>query len=328
MRKLTMPNTATVFTLQPTTRVMVAGGRGLVGSAIVRKLQERGVETILHPTSAELDLRNREAVFNYLTTHRPDVVIDAAAKVGGIHANSTYPAEFLSDNLLIQLNLMDASASSEVDRFVFLGSSCIYPKFAPQPIPESSLLTGDLEPTNSAYAVAKIAGIEQVKAHRHQYQRSWISAMPTNIYGPGDNFHPEDSHVVPALLRRIHEAKRDSLHQVTIWGSGTPLREFLYSEDLADAVIYLLENYDSDNHINVGSGQEVSIADLAHTIADVVGYEGELVFDTSKPDGTPRKLLDNSALESLGWSAGTPLREGIATTYEWFLDNEDRFRGK
>ncbi len=307
---------------------MVAGARGLVGSAVVRKLRERGVDTILQPTSTELDLTQRDAVFSYVTTHTPDVVVDAAAKVGGIHANATYPAQFLSDNIQIQVNLMDAAAEADVDKFVFLGSSCIYPKFAPQPIPESSLMTGDLEPTNSAYAVAKIAGIEQVKAHRTQYNRSWISAMPTNIYGPGDNFHPENSHVVPALIRRIHEAKRDQLPAVTIWGSGTPLREFLYSEDLADAIIFLIEHYDQADHINVGSGQEVSIADLAGTIVDVVGYEGELLFDTSKPDGTPRKLLDNSRIEQLGWTPKTPLRDGLATTYQWFLDNEDTFRGK
>lgn len=317
-----------VFPLGPDTKVLVAGGRGLVGSAIVRELTARGISHIDTPSSKELDLRDRKAVFDYLAEHTPDVVIDAAAKVGGIHANDTYPAEFLSDNLLIQVNLMDAAAQAGVDKFVFLGSSCIYPKFAPQPIPESSLLSGELEPTNSAYAVAKIAGIQQVQAHRKQYGRPWISAMPTNIYGPGDNFHPEDSHVVPALIRRFHEAKRDNAPQVVIWGSGTPLREFLYSEDLARAVIHLLEHYDSDDIINVGSGQEVSIRELAETISDVVGYEGELVFDSTKPDGTPRKLLDNSRIEALGWAPEVSLREGLSRAYEWFVEHEDSFRGK
>lgn len=317
-----------VFPLGPDTKVLVAGGRGLVGSAIVRELTARGISHIDTPSSNELDLRDRKAVFDYLAEHTPYVVIDAAARVGGIHANDTYPAEFLSDNLLIQVNLMDAAAQAGVDKFVFLGSSCIYPKFAPQPIPESSLLSGELEPTNSAYAVAKIAGIQQVQAHRKQYGRPWISAMPTNIYGPGDNFHPEDSHVVPALIRRFHEAKRDNAPQVVIWGSGTPLREFLYSEDLARAVIHLLEHYDSDDIINVGSGQEVSIRELAETISDVVGYEGELVFDSTKPDGTPRKLLDNSRIEALGWAPEVSLREGLSRAYEWFVEHEDSFRGK
>jgi GDP-L-fucose synthase len=316
-----------VFALGPDTKVLVAGGRGLVGSAIVRELIARGVSHIDAPSSRELDLRDRTAVFDYLAEHTPDVVIDAAAKVGGIHANDTYPAEFLSDNLLIQVNLMDAAAHAAVEKFVFLGSSCIYPKFAPQPIPESSLLSGELEPTNSAYAVAKIAGIQQIQAHRRQYGRAWISSMPTNIYGPGDNFHPEDSHVVPALIRRIHEAKRDDTPQVVIWGSGTPLREFLYSEDLARAVIHLLEYYDADEIINVGSGQEVSIRELAETISQVVGYDGELVFDSSKPDGTPRKLLDNSRIAALGWSPRISLRAGLAKAYEWFLNHEYSYRG-
>ena len=323
-----MPPATPVFPLGPETTVMVAGARGLVGRAIVSELRTRGVTSILTPTSAELDLRHRDQVFSYLAEHTPDAVVDAAARVGGILANNTYPAEFLSDNLLIQVNLMDAAAAANVDRFVFLGSSCIYPKFAPQPIPESSLLTGDLEPTNSAYAVAKIAGIEHVRSHRRQYGRSWVSAMPTNIYGPGDNFHPENSHVVPALIRRIHEAKTTNAPTVTIWGSGTPLREFLYSEDLGNAVVFLLEHYDSDDIINVGSGQEVSIADLAKTTADVVGFDGELVFDTTKPDGTPRKLLDNSRIHALGWQAQTTLHDGLRATYDWFLAHEDALRSR
>lgn len=317
-----------VFTIDSQTRVMVAGARGLVGSAIVKKLRERGVQHILQPTSRELDLTHRESAFAYLLTHKPDLLIDAAARVGGIRANATYPAHFLSENLQIQVNLMDAAAQANVEKFVFLGSSCIYPKFAPQPIPEASLMTGELEPTNSAYAVAKIAGIEQVKAHRAQFGRAWISAMPTNIYGPGDNFHQDDSHVVPALIRRIHEAKQSGQPSVSIWGSGTPLREFLYSEDLAEAILFLVEHYNLESHINVGSGQEVSIANLAQTIADVVGFHGTLVFDRSMPDGTPRKLLDNSRIENLGWAPRTSLREGLLATYEWFRVNENNFRGK
>jgi GDP-L-fucose synthase len=317
-----------VFPLTPNTRVMVAGAGGLVGRATVAELSRRGVVSLLTPSSRDLDLRDRDAVFSYLSENTPEVVIDAAARVGGIHANNTYPAEFLSENLQIQVNLMDAAAASDVKRFVFLGSSCIYPAFAPQPIHESSLLTGELEPTNSAYAVAKIAGIEQVKSHRRQYGRAWISAMPTNIYGPGDNFHPENSHVVPALIRRIHEARNNREPEVVIWGSGKPLREFLYSEDLGQAVVFLLEHYDSDEIINVGSGREVSIRQLAETIAKVVGYQGELKFDPSKPDGTPRKLLDNSKLESMGWRAPTGLKDGLTAAYRWFVANEDNLRSR
>ena len=309
-------------------KIFIAGHRGMVGSALVREAERRGGYEILTARREELDLLDQAACHKWLADQKPDQVIIAAAKVGGIHANDTYPAEFLSDNLLIQVNLMDAAAAAGVGKFVFLGSSCIYPKFAPQPIPESSLLSGELEPTNSAYAVAKIAGIQQVQAHRKQYGRPWISAMPTNIYGPGDNFHPEDSHVVPALIRRFHEAKIKQTPQVVIWGSGTPLREFLYSEDLARAVVFLLEHYDSDDIINVGSGEEVSIRELAETISHVVGYEGELVFDSSKPDGTQRKLLDNSRIEALGWTPEISLRDGLASAYAWFVEHEDSCRGK
>lgn len=256
------------------------------------------------------------------------MVIDAAARVGGIQANNTYPADFLSENLQIQVNLMDAANAADVDRLLFLGSSCIYPKFAEQPIKESSLLTGELEPTNDAYAIAKIAGIMQVQASRRQFSRRWISAMPTNLYGPGDNFHSSNSHVLPALMKRIHEAKVANEPSVTIWGSGRPLREFLFVDDLADAVLFLLENYDDPQTINVGVGEDLSIRALAQIVAKIVGYEGELVQDESKPDGTPRKLLDVSRLNDLGWKASTTLEDGIRTTYEWYLEHLSSLRSK
>jgi GDP-L-fucose synthase len=257
---------------------------------------------------------------------KPDVVIDAAAKVGGIHANNTYPADFLSQNLQIQTNLMDAANAANVERLLFLGSSCIYPKFAEQPIKEESLLTGALEATNDAYAIAKIAGIMQVQASRRQFGRRWISAMPTNLYGPGDNFHPENSHVLAALLRRFHEATIKGADEVVVWGSGTPLREFLFVDDLADAVIFLLENYDDPATINIGSGQELTIRQLAELVADVVGFTGSIVQDPTKPDGTPRKVLDTSRLDALGWSAATDIRSGLEKTYAWYLDNQSALR--
>jgi GDP-L-fucose synthase len=308
-------------------RIYVAGHRGLVGSGIWRHLQERGFTMLVGASSSELDLRDREATFLFFERERPDVVIDAAAKVGGILANSNYPADFLSDNLRIQVNLMDAAEATGVERLLFLGSSCIYPKFAEQPIKESSLLTGALEPTNDAYAIAKIAGILQVQANRRQHGRHWISAMPTNLYGPNDNFDPQSSHVLPALIRRFHEAKETGAREVVLWGTGTPLREFLHVDDLAAASLFLLENYDSADTINVGVGKDVTIRELAEIVADVVGYEGELVQDTSKPDGTFRKLLDVSRINDLGWTATVPLREGITTTYKWFLDNRASIRG-
>lgn len=312
--------------LDRSARIFVAGHHGLVGSAVWRHFTEKGFSHLIGRTSAELDLRERSAVFDFFQEERPEIVIDAAARVGGIHANDTFSADFLSENLQIQVNVMDAANEVGVDRLLFLGSSCIYPKFAEQPIKESSLLTGILEPTNDAYAIAKIAGIMQVKAYRKQYNRHWISAMPTNLYGPGDNFHSENSHVLPALIRRIHEAKAQDAPEVVIWGSGTPRREFLYVDDLARASLFLLENYDDTQTINVGVGQDLTIHDLAVLIAAVVGYAGALRQDVSKPDGTPRKLLDVSRLNEIGWRATTGLREGIASTYEWYLNHFDSLR--
>lgn len=314
--------------LDRSARVFVAGHRGLVGGAVWRHLESQGFTHLIGASSSELDLRDRPAVFAFFEKHRPEVVIDAAARVGGIHANNTYPAEFLSDNLQMQVNIMDAANAVDVEHLLFLGSSCIYPKFAEQPIREDSLLTGALEPTNDAYAIAKIAGIMQVQASRRQYGRHWISAMPTNLYGHGDNFHPENSHVMPALIRRIHEAKEQNLPEVVIWGSGTPRREFLHVDDLAAAVLFLLENYDSPETINVGVGTDVSIRELAELVAATVGYTGKLTQDTSKPDGTPRKLLDVSRLNNLGWAAKISLADGLAQTYEWYVDHLSDVRAK
>ena len=314
--------------LDRTSTIYIAGHRGLVGSAIWRHLQAQGFTGLVGRSSAEMDLRDRPAVFEFLRTTRPAVVIDAAARVGGIHANSTFPAEFLSENLQIQTNIMDAANAADVDRLLFLGSSCIYPKFAEQPIRESSLLTGALEPTNDAYAIAKIAGIMQVQSYRRQYGRRWISAMPTNLYGPGDNFHPENSHVLPALLRRFHEAAENDSREVVLWGSGTPRREFLYVEDLAEACLYLLENYDSSDTINVGVGHDVAIRDLAGLIAEVTGFTGRISLDPTKPDGTPQKLLDVSRLSELGWTARTTLPDGIASTFAWYVDHLATLRSR
>jgi len=308
-------------------KVYVAGHRGLVGSAIWRHLQEQGFTSLVGASSSEVDLRDRETTMGFFRRERPDVVIDAAARVGGILANSRYPADFLSDNLRIQVNVMDAAKETGVERLLFLGSSCIYPKFAEQPIKESSLLTGVLEPTNDAYAIAKIAGILQVQANRRQHGRRWISAMPTNLYGSHDNFDPQTSHVLPALIRRFHEATESGVSEVVLWGTGTPRREFLHVDDLAAASLFLLENYDSAETINVGVGEDLTIRELAGIVADVVGYGGTLVQDTSKPDGTPRKLLDVSRINDLGWRAQIPLREGIASTYQWFLENRAQLRG-
>ncbi len=307
--------------LPRTARVYIAGHRGLVGSSLWRYFAESGFSTLIGRTSSELDLRQRDATFAFMAEARPDVVIDAAARVGGIMANNTYPAEFLSDNLRIQVNLMDAAAVHRVPRLLFLGSSCIYPKQAPQPIREDYLLTGALEPTNDAYAIAKIAGIAQVQAARRQFGLPWISAMPTNLYGPGDNFDLASSHVLPALIRRFHEAKRSGETTVTLWGSGAPRREFLHVDDLARACLHLLDTYDEPETINIGVGMDVTIRELAQTVADIVGYSGSVSWDTAKPDGTPRKLLDVSRIHSTGWKAKIDLSSGIGATYNWYVRN-------
>jgi GDP-L-fucose synthase len=307
-------------------RIYVAGHRGLVGSAIWRALESVGVGDLVGAASDEVDLRDRAAAFDYVATTRPDVIVLAAARVGGIQANNTYPADFLSENLRIQVNVMDAAQAIAVRRLLFLGSSCIYPKFAEQPIKESSLLTGALEPTNDAYAIAKIAGILQVQAHRRQHGMSWISAMPTNLYGPGDNFDRLAAHVLPALMRRFHEAKVEGAPKVVLWGTGRPRREFLHTDDLGSAVVRLLEAYDEPEHINVGTGSDLTIGELADLVAEVVGFEGEIVQDPSKPDGTPRKLLDVSKIRALGWTPRVSLREGVKRTYGWFVQNQAEAR--
>jgi GDP-L-fucose synthase len=301
-------------------RLYIAGINGMVGSAIAEEAKKQGHE-VLGKSSKELDLTNREAVFAEMKSIKPDALVIAAAKVGGIGANSTFPVDFLSVNLQIQTNLLDAAHAADIDRVLFLGSSCIYPKFAPQPIPESALLTGELEPTNEPYAIAKIAGLKLVEAYRKQYGHKWISAMPTNLYGPRDNFDLESAHVLPALIHRFHNAKVNNLAEVAIWGDGTPLREFLHVEDLASACLMLLKEYDGSVAINVGSGQETSILDLAQSIAKVVGFEGTIKFDQSQPNGTPRKLLDTHFLNNLGWNAQIGLKDGLASTYDWFLNN-------
>jgi GDP-L-fucose synthase len=292
----------------------------MVGAAILRKLKEGGFTKIVTRTSAELDLRNRELVFEFFESEKPEVVFLAAAKVGGILANDTYPADFLSDNLQIQLNVMDAANAHNCDRLVFLGSSCIYPKFAPQPIHEEALMTGHLEATNDSYAIAKIAGIKQVQAIRRQHGRKWISIMPSNLYGPGDNYDPESSHVLPALIRRYEEAKRSGTKEVTNWGSGDPKRELLFVDDLADACIFLLENYDSDQHINIGTGVDHSIREIAESVAKAVGFTGQTLWDKTKPDGTPRKLLNIAKAKILGWSPKTDLESGIGFALKDFRE--------
>jgi GDP-L-fucose synthase len=302
-------------------KIYVAGHRGLVGSALIRLLRARGFENVLGRSRTELDLRNEEAVSRFFQQESPQVVLLAAARVGGIGANRATPVEFLIENLQIQNNVVRAAHESGVRKLIFLGSSCIYPKFAPQPISESALLSGPLEPTNEAYAIAKIAGIKLCQAFAREYGANFISAMPTNLYGPGDDFDLQTSHVLAALLRKAHEAKVNGAASMMIWGTGEPRREFLHVDDLADAILFLLEHYDSSEIINVGCGEDMTVRALAHLICEVVGFQGELEWDRTKPDGTPRKLLDISRITELGWKPKIPLREGIARTYEWFLEN-------
>ena len=304
-------------------KIYVAGHKGLVGSAIVRAIEAQGKHVWVGRTRSELDLLDRKAVFAFLATEKPDAVVIAAAKVGGIHANNSFPVEFLSENLRIETNLMDGAHAAGIKKLLFLGSSCVYPKMAQQPIKEEYLLTGELEKTNEAYALAKISGLKLVQAYRKQYGHKWISAMPSNMYGPGDNFDLENSHVLPALIRKLHDAKMSGADSVTLWGTGTPRREFLHSDDLGRACVFLLDNYDVDIAINVGVGEDISIQELAGLIQQVVGFQGSIDWDSSKPDGTPRKLLDVSRIKALGWEPIIKLKDGIESTYRWYLSTQD-----
>ncbi|HEY0227605.1 MAG TPA: GDP-L-fucose synthase [Mycobacterium sp.] len=319
--ELTRSMNTSIGVLDRSSAIYIAGHRGLVGSALSRRFQAEGFTNLLVRSRNQLDLRDRAATFDFVLQERPQVIVDAAARVGGILANNTYPADFLSENLQIQVNLLDAAVAAQVPRLLFLGSSCIYPKFAPQPIKESALLTGPLEPTNDAYAIAKIAGILQVQAVRRQYGLAWISAMPTNLYGPGDNFAPAGSHLLPALIRRYDEAKASGAAEVTNWGSGTPRRELLHVDDLASACLYLLEHFDGPHHVNVGTGVDHTIMEIADMVAKAVGYTGETHWDSTKPDGTPRKLLDVSTLRAAGWQSSISLRGGIEATVAWYRAN-------
>ena len=302
-------------------KIYVAGHRGLVGSAIVRRLRQEGYSNLVTRTSRELDLREQAAVREFFDRERPEYVFLAAARVGGILANNTYPADFLYQNLMIEANVIESARQSGVKKLLFLGSTCIYPKMAPQPLMEEYLLTGPLEPTNEWYAVAKIAGIKLCQASQRQYGASFISAMPTNLYGPEDNFDLESSHVMPALIRKFHEARISRAQTVTVWGTGTPLREFLHVDDCAAACLFLMQNYDGEGIVNIGVGEDLPIAELAELISRVVGFTGKIVYDPGKPDGTPRKLVDVSRINDLGWRAGIPLEAGVRTTYEWFLEH-------
>lgn len=310
--------------MEKDSKIYVAGHRGMVGSAIVRKLEQEGYHNIVTRTSKELDLRRQDAVEQFFAKEKPDYVFLAAAKVGGIMANNTYPADFMYDNMILEMNVIKSAFDNKVKKLMFLGSSCIYPRMAPQPMPESCLLTSELEQTNEAYALAKISGLKYCTYLSRQYGTDYISVMPTNLYGPNDNYHPKNSHVLPAMIRRFHEAKVSGAPTVTVWGTGTPLREFLYVDDLADACLYLMNTYSGDETVNLGTGKEVTIAELARIVKKVIGYEGEIVFDTTKPDGTPRKLLDVSKLCGLGWTYRTELEEGIALAYDDFLHSEMR----
>lgn len=307
--------------MEKSSKIYIAGHRGLVGSALVRNLESKGFTNIIKRTSKELDLRNQQAVQEFFKQERPEYVILAAAKVGGIHANNTYPADFIYDNLMIQNNVIKAAHDFKVKKLLFLGSTCIYPKLAPQPIKEEYLLTGALEETNEAYAVAKIAGLEMCKFFKRQYGDNFISCMPTNLYGPNDNFDLQSSHVLPALIRKFHEAKVNHQPTVEVWGTGTPLREFIYVDDMADACIFLMENYDGEQHVNIGTGEEVSIRQLAETVKEVVGFEGDLIFNTNMPDGTPRKLTTVDKLHALGWKHKVSLKDGVQLAYDWYLQN-------
>ena len=314
------------MSLQKDETIFVAGHRGMVGSAISRRLLNGGFTRVIGRTRSELNLLDRRSVREFFEQERPSIVIDAAAKVGGILANNEQPVEFLLQNLTIQNNLIEAAADTGARKLLFLGSSCIYPKMAPQPISEDSLLTGPLEPTNDAYAIAKIAGIKLCQSYARQYGKNFISAMPTNLYGPHDNYDLRNSHVLPALIRKVHEAKQAGAKCIAVWGSGNPRREFLHTDDLADACVFLLEHYDQPDLINVGCGEDVTIRELAETVCDVLGFEGTLEFDPTKPDGTPRKLLDIQRIKSLGWSPRIPLRVGIADAYDWFIKNQSTAR--
>ncbi len=308
--------------MKKNSKIYIAGHRGMVGSAIIRRLEENGYTNIIYRTSAELDLRNQAAVEKFFEEEKPEYVFLAAAKVGGIYANNTYPAEFIYDNLMIETNVINSSYKNNVKKLLFLGSSCIYPKFAEQPIKEEYLLTGSLEETNEAYAIAKITGIELCKFYRRQYGCDFISAMPTNLYGINDNFNLETSHVMPALIRKFHEAKINKVEEVVMWGTGKPRREFMYVDDLADSLIHLMLNYSNEIHVNLGTGEDIEIGELANLIKEIVGFKGKIVNDLSKPDGTPRKLLDVTKLNSIGFKHKVNLKDGIKRVYEWFLKEE------